>query len=171
MRRIVSMKAALALPILLAMLLLLLAAACGGDSTNDEGAGKPEAKSEEQGDEGELFVDPNAPVIDVSLKEWGVAPAKAAAEAGEITFAVNNSGTTEHEFVVLKTNTPADKLMAVQAAEVDEDTAGASQGEIEDIAPGQTVSKTFDLAPGHYVFICNIEGHYQFGMHANFTVE
>ncbi len=146
---------------------LLLLSACGGGG--DDSGKAAEEKS--QGDtSGELFVDPAAPTVNVSLKEWGVTPAVLKAEAGSVTFSVANTGTKEHEFVVIKTDTPADKL-AVAKGEVDEGSAGESPGEIEGIQAGQTASKTFDLAPGHYIFLCNIEGHYASGMHADFNVE
>jgi uncharacterized cupredoxin-like copper-binding protein len=36
--------------------------------------------------------------------------------------------------------------------------------------PGTTKTLTIDLAPGHYVFLCNLPGHYQSGMHVDVTV-
>jgi len=160
-RLIVSKKWALALGGLIAVL-PLLALGCGG------GGGEKEA--DQSGGEGELFVDPGAPVVNVDLGDFFVKPEATEVEAGAVTFAVANIGKTLHEFVVLKTDTPADKL-AVQASKIDEDTAGESQGEIEEFDAGKTISKTFDLAPGHYVFVCNIEGHYGLGMHTDFTVQ
>ncbi|MDO8613709.1 MAG: plastocyanin/azurin family copper-binding protein [Dehalococcoidia bacterium] len=160
-RLIVSKKWALALGGFIAVL-PLLALGCGGSG------GEKEADQSE-GEE-ELFVDPDAPVVNVDLGDFFVKPAATKVEAGAVTFSVANIGKTLHEFVVLKTDTPADKL-AVQASKVDEDTAGESQGEIEEFDAGKTISKTFDLAPGHYVLFCNIEGHYGLGMHKDFTVQ
>ncbi len=145
---------------------LLLLSACGGGDDSDKAA---EEQSQDEAS-GELFVDPAAPTINVALKEWTLTPAAVKSEAGAVTFNVGNDGSKEHEFVILKTDTPADKL-AVTQGKVDEDTAGESMGEIEEFDAGKTLSKTFDLAPGHYVFICNIEGHYVSGMHADFNVE
>ncbi len=144
----------------------LLALACGGGG----GEKKEAAEEGEKGGGEELFVDPNAPVVDASLGEWSIATSAATGKAGAITFSAKNGGTTEHELVLIKTDTPADQL-ALKAGEVDEDAAGQVVGEIEDVAPGKTVAATFDLAPGKYVFICNYAGHYQQGMHAAFTVE
>ncbi|HSP55579.1 MAG TPA: sulfocyanin-like copper-binding protein [Dehalococcoidia bacterium] len=146
---------------------LLLLSACGGGGDDSGKAAEDQSKSDTSG---ELIVDPAAPTVNVALKEWGVTPAAVKSEAGSVTFNVANTGTKEHEFVIIKTDTPADKLVN-SGAEVDEEAAGDSPGEIEGIQAGQTVSKTFDLAPGQYVFICNIEGHYVSGMHTDFNVE
>ena len=53
---------------------------------------------------------------------------------------------------------------------IDEDTAGTNVGETGDMETGATQTLTLDLAPGHYVFVCNLPGHYQQGMHASLTV-
>jgi len=42
--------------------------------------------------------------------------------------------------------------------------------QIEDITGGSTQSLTVSLDAGNYVFICNLPGHYEQGMHAAFTV-
>ena len=163
MRRfIVSKKWALALGGVIAVL-SLLALGCGG-------GGDEKAKADQPAGEGELFVDPNAPVVNVDLGDFFVKPEATEVEAGAVTFTAANKGTIEHEFIVLKTDTPADKLV-VQDGKVDEDTAGESQGEIAEFEAGKTISKTFDLAPGHYIFLCNIKDHYGKGMHTDFTVK
>ena len=161
-RLIVSKKWALALGGAIAVL-SLLALGCGG------GGGEKADADKSWGDE-ELFVDPDAPVVNVELGDFFVKPEATEIEAGAVTFAVANKGKTQHEFVVLKTDTPADQL-AVQDAKVDEDTAGESRGEIAEFDAGKTISKTFDLAPGHYIFLCNIKDHYGKGMHIDFTVK
>ena len=159
---IVSKRWALALGGAIAVL-SLLALGCGG-------GGGEKADADKSGGYEELFVDPAAPVVNVDLGDFFVKPEATEAEAGAVTFAVANKGTIEHEFVVLKTDTPADKL-TVQDSKIDEDTAGESQGEIAEFAAGKTISKTFDLAPGHYIFLCNIKEHYGKGMHIDFTVK
>jgi uncharacterized cupredoxin-like copper-binding protein len=42
---------------------------------------------------------------------------------------------------------------------------------VASIAAGKSAAVTLDLTPGKYVFICNVAGHYQLGMHTAFTVE
>jgi uncharacterized cupredoxin-like copper-binding protein len=90
-------------------------------------------------------------------------------KAGTIKIGVRNLGNMEHSFEVLKTDLPQDKLPVDNAsAKAKED---GKIGEIKSIAAGKSASVTVDLTPGKYVFICNVAGHYQLGMHAGFTVE
>jgi uncharacterized cupredoxin-like copper-binding protein len=89
--------------------------------------------------------------------------------AGRVIFTVKNTGTLEHELVVLKTDVAADKI----TADVDEPgkmSEEGSLGESGDIAAGETKTFSLDLTPGHYVFMCNQPGHYMLGMHIAFTV-
>ena len=44
-------------------------------------------------------------------------------------------------------------------------------GEITSIPAGKSAAVTVQLTPGKYVFMCNVAGHYQLGMHTGFTVE
>jgi uncharacterized cupredoxin-like copper-binding protein len=90
-------------------------------------------------------------------------------KAGKIKIGVRNLGTMEHSFEVLKTDLPPDKLPVDGAsAKAKED---GKVGEIPSIPAGKSAAVTLDLTPGKYVFICNIAGHYQIGMHTGFTVE
>jgi uncharacterized cupredoxin-like copper-binding protein len=90
-------------------------------------------------------------------------------KAGKIKIGVRNVGSMEHSFEVLKTDLAPDKLPVDGAsAKAKED---GKVGEIKSIAAGKSAAVTIDLVPGKYVFICNIAGHYQLGMHTGFTVE
>jgi uncharacterized cupredoxin-like copper-binding protein len=90
-------------------------------------------------------------------------------KAGKVKIGVRNLGTMEHSFEVLKTDLAPDKLPVDGAsAKAKED---GKVGEIKSIAAGKSAAVTIDLTPGKYVFICNIAGHYQIGMHTGFTVE
>jgi uncharacterized cupredoxin-like copper-binding protein len=90
-------------------------------------------------------------------------------KAGKIKIGVRNLGTMEHSFVVLKTDLAPDKLPVDGAsAKAKED---GKVGEIPSIPVGKSAAVTLDLTPGKYVFICNIAGHYQLGMHTGFTVD
>jgi len=93
-----------------------------------------------------------------------VSPASAA--AGSITFVVKNTGTIEHEMVVLKTDTPFDALEVDAEGKVSEDT---SIGEVAEFAAGTTKSVTLDVPAGSYALVCNIAKHYGMGMRAAFT--
>jgi uncharacterized cupredoxin-like copper-binding protein len=90
-------------------------------------------------------------------------------KAGKVKIGIRNLGTMLHSFEVLKTDVPQDKLP------VDGATAKASEvgkvGGVDNIAVGKSAAVTLDLTPGKYVFICNVPGHYQLGMHTGFTVD
>jgi uncharacterized cupredoxin-like copper-binding protein len=110
-----------------------------------------------------------------------VVPAQTSAAAGDVTFIAKNSGTIDHELIVLKTDLPFDKIpiadggdppapVATGADKVDE---AANVGETGDpnLKPGD--SRTFTikgLAAGKYVLVCNLAKHYGLGMRAAFTV-
>ena len=132
----------------------LVAAGCGSASSS------PSAAS---------AAAPPAGSIPVTLTEWSVTPASATAPAGSVTFAVTNSGTQVHEFVVVKTDSKADALAVVEN-KIDESVL-TPVDEIEDIAVGASPTLTVDLAAGHYVLLCNIETHYAQGMHADLDVQ
>ena len=90
-------------------------------------------------------------------------------KAGSIKIGVRNLGTMEHSFQVIKTDLAPDKLPTDGAsAKAKED---GKVGEIASIPAGKSAAVTLDLAPGKYVFICNVAGHYQLGMHTGFTVD
>lgn len=131
----------------------LVATGCGGTAATPSPAASQSAA---------------AGTVAVTLSEWKVVPASATAAAGPITFAVTNSGSQMHEFVVVKTDLKADAL-PVADNKIDESTL-TPVDEIEDIAAGATPSLSVDLAAGHYVLLCNIETHYGQGMHADFDV-
>ena len=90
-------------------------------------------------------------------------------KAGKIKLGVRNVANMEHSFEVLKTDLAHDKLPVDGAsAKARED---GKVGDIPSIAAGKSAAVTLDLAAGKYVFICNIAGHYQLGMHTGFTVD
>ena len=104
--------------------------------------------------------------------------------AGDVTFVVKNTGTVEHEMIVLKL-TPgqtADKLPVVDGGDppasvatgADKVDEGTSVGETGDpnLQPGQ--SRTFTvtgMTAGSYALVCNVAKHYGLGMYAPLTVQ
>src|SRR3989442_5380703 len=108
----------------------------------------------------------SAAKIPVTEKEWGVTPKPASVKAGSVTFVVKNIGHLKHEFLVLKTKTPAAKLKRRGATAV----VTGQVGKIVQFGSGQTRTLTLKLAPGHYVLLCNLPAHYVAGQRADFTV-
>ena len=61
-------------------------------------------------------------VFDVTIKDFKVIPSSQTAPAGTVTLSVSNIGPTTHEFVVVRTNLPADDLpIGASGLRVDED--------------------------------------------------
>ena len=105
----------------------------------------------------------------------------ATAPAGDVTFVVKNTGTIEHEAIVLKTNVPYDKLpityggdppapVKTGADKVGEDTNIGETGD-PNLKPGDTRTFTIkNMTAGSYAIVCNLAGHYGKGMRAPFTI-
>lgn len=112
---------------------------------------------------------PPGPVVPVTEKDFSIS-AQPSVAAGDVTFDVTNDGPATHEFVVVRTDLAPDDLpIASDGLSVDED-ALQNVGEISQVDFGTTESATLSLAPGHYVFFCNLEGHYLGGMHTELVV-
>jgi uncharacterized cupredoxin-like copper-binding protein len=172
MRNLIRVGAVLA-----SLIFALALASCGGDDSGDEQTGTEAASSEggepaeEGAEEGGAEVAAGAADSTVSAKlgEYYIKPAESAVDAGNIQFKVNNEGKIEHEFVVIKTDTPPGDLPLVDG-DVDEEAAGEVPGEIGSVEPGATEEVTLSLDPGKYALICNLPGHYQAGQYTGFTV-
>jgi uncharacterized cupredoxin-like copper-binding protein len=108
--------------------------------------------------------------VDMAMSEFKFAPDTVTVAAGKVPITQKNTGAVVHEFVLLKSDKPADSF-AVKNGQINEEDVGTNVGEIEDVAPGKSKSKTFDLKPGKYVFICNLSGHYEGGMYGSMVVQ
>jgi uncharacterized cupredoxin-like copper-binding protein len=139
----------------LASALAVLLLACGGGGGS--GAGSSAASGS---------------AVAATESEFKIELDKSSVAAGSVTFHVKNSGAIAHEFVVLRTDLPADQLpLAAGGATANEDASGITRvGEVKDIAAAASRDLVVDLAPGKYVVICNIAAHYPSGMRANLTV-
>jgi uncharacterized cupredoxin-like copper-binding protein len=112
---------------------------------------------------------PSGSQVVAELTDYKITVNVPSVKAGTIKVGVRNLGNMEHSFEVLKTDLPPDKLPVDGAsAKAKED---GKVGGIASIAAGKSAAVTIDLTPGKYVFICNVAGHYQLGMHAGFTVD
>ncbi len=147
-------------------LFTLLLGACSSTATTTTAASSDTTAP--AGTPGEVIIT----LADVSADSMLLTPAPASVPAGEVTFVVTNSGTEEHEFVVLGTELGIADLPFDEAAdEVLEDGEGvAALDEIGSIMPGETLRLTITMEAGNYALICNFEGHYRKGMRSAFTV-
>lgn len=111
---------------------------------------------------------PEVTIVTASMKEFAIDLTASAATAGEVRFKTVNAGALPHEFKAIKTDVAADKL-ALDGAKVDEDKYDLAE-KSDDLAAGETREVSWKLDSGRYVLICNVDGHYQAGMHTAFTV-
>ncbi|HSD82737.1 MAG TPA: hypothetical protein VLG46_02705 [Anaerolineae bacterium] len=109
--------------------------------------------------------------VEVGLSTFGIALSSDVIKPGKVTFVVKNNATDQtHEFLVTQTDHPQDQIpVEAGAAQFSEDSLNVL-GEVEDIDSGAIKRLTLELTPGRYVLVCNLPGHYQGGMHAEFTV-
>lgn len=107
-----------------------------------------------------------------SVYEWAVDVSATHANEGEVTFAITNFGSIEHEFLVVKTDYEPGKIPLGEDDRFSEEMEGI---EVIDEIPEWEVNKTemlsLDLAAGNYQLLCNISGHYEAGMFTSLVVE
>ncbi len=130
---------------------------------------------------------PGVTTVNVIVSDQGAAgpmtltASPATAPAGDVRFVVKNTGTIEHEAVVLKTNTPFDKLPITYGGDppvplktgADKVSEATNIGETGDpnLKPGDTRTFTIkNMTAGQYAIVCNIAGHYGKGMRAPLTI-
>jgi uncharacterized cupredoxin-like copper-binding protein len=114
--------------------------------------------------------------IDVALTTYKIVMSADSARSGDIVFHVHNDATDlVHEFVIFKTDLPADQLPTNSEGAVDEEGAGVTHVDEVEVEPGQAADLAVNLESGNYVMICNIndnnEMHYMHGMYQAFTVK
>jgi uncharacterized cupredoxin-like copper-binding protein len=106
--------------------------------------------------------------VAVELTEYRVAVAPVSEPAGRVTFAVANDGAIPHELVLMRTARRAAELPAAARADARARVARLGQ---DVLGVGAKKDLTLELGAGHYALICNLPGHYQGGMHADFAVK
>ena len=116
----------------------------------------------------------------VTLGEFSVTPDRNSAPYGHIEFHVTNSGTLDHDFMVIRTDLAADALPTNADGSYQQNGAGTvvlsgDSGEFSDVVhPGAPVILTRYLRPGHYVLISSTvaggASDYSRGMRAGLTV-
>jgi uncharacterized cupredoxin-like copper-binding protein len=108
--------------------------------------------------------------VSVVEQNYGIYLDTTAVPAGQVEFDLSNLGPDQHEFVVFKTDLAAGAL-PVDNGQVNENASALQKmDEQQEYPSGESRTLTLNLDPGHYVLICNLPGHYQQGMHVDFTV-
>jgi uncharacterized cupredoxin-like copper-binding protein len=107
--------------------------------------------------------------IAVAERDFRIA-APAVLSSGTVTLRVHYEGPDQHELIVVP-GTLGSMPLRADGMTVNEEAVEASEpGSLEPGEPGSTRDLTVQLKPGHYVFFCNMEGHFMAGMHAEVEV-
>lgn len=108
--------------------------------------------------------------VGVDYNGYAIQTSRSSAKAGDVIFRIANlKGQVLHQLLIVQTDTLAGQLPLGANSQVDESGLKVA-GRVERVEVGQLATLTTPLAPGHYVLLCNIVGHYQLGMRADFTV-
>lgn len=108
--------------------------------------------------------------VATTLHDYRIETSVESVPAGKVTFAIENTGATEHEMVVIQTDV-AIADMAVEGHETNEEAPGMNPiGEVEDVQPGESTTLVLTLEPGRYVLLCNLPKHFERGMATEFQV-
>ncbi len=107
--------------------------------------------------------------VDLKDSPYSVVVTPSTISAGTVKFGIRNTGAMVHQFDLIKTDLAADKLPIDTATAKAKDDGLVKQ--VLNIQAGKVATVSADLQPGHYVIICNVAGHYQLGMHADFAVQ
>jgi Sulfocyanin (SoxE) domain len=110
--------------------------------------------------------------VGVTLKDFDVDLEATHVPAGNVAFNIYNRGPSTHEFLIVRTDLGAGGLpIGSDGLTVDENSAQLDLvKEDSELDIGVSRALVVDLPPGHYVFYCNLEGHYLGGMHASLVV-
>jgi uncharacterized cupredoxin-like copper-binding protein len=108
---------------------------------------------------------PAGSTVSVTLHDFKIESSTPVSNQTGVVFRVQNLAPVTHEFVIVRSDLPADQLpIASDGLSVDEEQLRPA-GEINQVEAGTTETLSIHLAPGRYVFFCNLEGHYLGGMH------
>ena len=105
----------------------------------------------------------------VDLKEYSITLNTSTLKAGVVKIGIRNLGTMVHDFDLIKTDLPFDKLPVDNAAA--QVKLDGLVRQMQNISPNRVTTLEVSLAAGSYVIMCNVAGHYQLGMRAALKVE
>jgi uncharacterized cupredoxin-like copper-binding protein len=110
-------------------------------------------------------------VVNVTLHDFRIDSESTSVSGDQdVIFRIDNQAPVTHEFVVVRSDLPPDQLaIGSDGLSVDEDQLDP-MGEIGEVESGTIQTLALHLSPGHYVFFCNLEGHYLGGMHGGLEV-
>ena len=90
---------------------------------------------------------------------------------GDVIFNVANHAMSDgHEMILVKLNSPDEKIPVDTAKHRIDEKQIDALGEVAELKPSGTGTLTATLQPGAYVVLCNIKGHFEAGMATKLTV-
>jgi uncharacterized cupredoxin-like copper-binding protein len=170
----------------LALLVVGLVISGAGHSSTSSSAGTGSTTTTVSGTTVPTATGPGIVQVTLSDTQGLDAPMKLIADkstvpAGKITFVIKNTGTIEHELVVLKL-TGSETWNTLPIADAGDPPAPVKSGadkvsEANDVAdtgtnlkPGESRTLVATLPAGNYALVCNIAKHYGLNMRAGLTV-
>jgi uncharacterized cupredoxin-like copper-binding protein len=103
--------------------------------------------------------------VGISLKDFAIEASTPAVHDGNVDFQIFNGSPSTHEFVLARSDLPANQLpLSSDGLRADEDKFD-HVGEISEVDTQTNQDLVLHLAPGRYIFYCNLEGHYLGGMY------
>ena len=136
------------------------ATGCAADRNDSGGPKTPHGAAPTGGD-----------VVNTTLREWLITADVSTVRAGQVKFVSANVGTLTHELVIIRTDIPDGQIPVVAGVKFNEEGAGVSSpGEISEFGVDLVHESVVTLEPGRYQLVCNIQTHYQHGMHIPFVV-
>jgi hypothetical protein len=166
----------------LALIGSVIIAACVGDGDGDDagnGDGGPTpSPTRQQTPRTTLSPTPTASPVETAvgmeLDDFVIRPDQTRARPGTVTFLISNTGEVEHEFVVIRSDSPAAELPRLpEDAGVDESDLDVV-GRLDPVEAGGEGEVSVDVDEGDYILICNLapngESHYLNGMYTGFEV-
>lgn len=120
-----------------------------------------------------VYTAPAGQTVTVTLSTFGTQLTPDEIYSGDVRFVVKNDASDmSHEFILMRTDLPPDKLPMEEEGRIDEDSPLILRVmATEDLTPGSRREFDVTLAPGHYVYFCNIDAHHMIGMRGEFNVE
>jgi uncharacterized cupredoxin-like copper-binding protein len=100
----------------------------------------------------------------VVLSEWEVFFSEDPVPTGEVTLKVQNDGENTHELTLVRSDRQSGQLPTDDQGRVREGEVNVV-GQVEGIESGNSKNMDLQLEEASYVGFCNIDNHYEQGMH------
>ena len=120
-----------------------------------------------------VYTAPASQAITVTLTASGTQLAPGTVRSGHVRFVVkNDDANTTHEFIVMRTDLPPDKLPMDKEGRIDKHSPQILRiMAAKNLSPGSSREFATSLTPGHYVYFTHTGARQMTGMRGEFSVE